>query len=79
MMFKQNQAKESSLNYNSIDSFEVPAEDLSITLKEITNLEYSALIEPNEEEKVYSIERVVDRRRKTFTVHLLKPRMNGGN
>ncbi len=55
-----------------IDSFEILAQGIEITIKQASGLGYSVFVEPNEINCVYRSESVFDRASESFTVHLLK-------
>ena len=72
-MFKQEQTEKNNMDYGDIiDSFEILAPEIGITIKQASGLGYSVLVEPNEINCVYRGESVFDRASESFTVHLLK-------
>ncbi|GMQ73532.1 hypothetical protein [Tetragenococcus halophilus] len=72
-MFKQEQNEKNNTDYGDIiDSFEILAPEIEITIKQASGLGYSVLVEPNEINCVYISESVFDRASESFTVYLLK-------
>lgn len=72
-MFKQEQNEKNNTDYGDvIDSFEILAPEIEITIKQASGLGYSVLVEPNEINCVYRSESVFDRASESFTVYLLK-------
>ncbi|MDN6724749.1 MAG: hypothetical protein L0L53_10970 [Tetragenococcus halophilus] len=72
-MFKQEQNEKNNTDYGDIiDSFEILAPEIEITIKQASGLGYSVFVEPNEINCVYRSESVFDRASETFTVYLIK-------
>lgn len=72
-MFKQEQTEKKNMDYGDIiDSFEILAPEIEITIKQASGLGYSVFVEPNEINCVYRGESVFDRASESFTVYLLK-------
>ncbi|MDN6291397.1 MAG: hypothetical protein L0J63_14130 [Tetragenococcus koreensis] len=72
MKFGSDKNEKENMNLSCIDSFEVPMNEIDITIKQASGLGYSVLVEPNEINCVYRSESVFDRASESFTVHLLK-------
>lgn len=72
MKFGSDKNEKESMNLSGIDKFEVPMEEIGITIKQASGLGYSVLVEPNEINCVYRGESVFDRASESFTVYLLK-------
>lgn len=72
-MFKQEQNEKNNTGYGDIiDSFEILAPEIEITIKQASGLGYSVLVEPNEISNVYADDGIFDRASESFTVYLLK-------
>ncbi|MEK0176147.1 hypothetical protein WN867_03465 [Tetragenococcus halophilus] len=72
-MFKQEQTEKKNMDYGDIiDSFEILAPEIDITIKQASGLGYSVLVEPNEINSFYVSDGVFDRASESFTVYLLK-------
>ncbi|MDN6251047.1 MAG: hypothetical protein L0J30_08770 [Tetragenococcus koreensis] len=72
MKFGSDKNEKENMNLSCIDSFEVPMNEIDITIKQASGLGYSVLVEPNEINCVYRDESVFDRASESFTVYLLK-------
>lgn len=72
-MFKQEQTEKNNTDYGDIiDSFEILAPEIDITIKQASGLGYSVLLEPQEINSFYVSDGVFDRASESFTVYLLK-------
>lgn len=72
-MFKQEQTEKNNMDYGDIiDSFEILAPEIGITIKQASGLGYSVLLEPQEINSFYVSDGVFDRASESFTVYLLK-------
>ncbi|AYW50811.1 hypothetical protein C7H83_10195 [Tetragenococcus halophilus] len=72
MKFGSDKNEKESMNLSGIDKFEVPMEEIDITIKQASGLGYSVLLEPQEINSFYVSDGVFDRASETFTVYLLK-------
>lgn len=72
MKFGSDKNEKENMNLSCIDSFEVPMNEIDITIKQASGLGYSVLVEPNEINCVYRGVSVSDRASESFTVYLLK-------
>ncbi|KFN92156.1 hypothetical protein [Tetragenococcus muriaticus] len=61
-----------NMNLSCIDKFEVPMEEIGITIKQASGLGYSVLLEPQGIDSVYVDDGIFDRASEKFTVYLLK-------
>lgn len=61
-----------NMNLSCIDSFEVPMNEVDITIKRASGLGYSVLLEPQGIDSVYVDDGIFDRASEKFTAYLLK-------
>ena len=72
MKFGSDKNEKENMNLSCIDSFEVPMNEIDITIKQASGLGYSVLLEPQEINSFYVSDGVFDRASESFTVYLLK-------
>ena len=72
MKFGSDKNEKENMNLSCIDSFEVPMNEIEITIKQASGLGYSVFVEPNEISNVYVDNGIFDRASESFTVYLLK-------